>query len=1207
MVYRANQREDEYMGGFIRRWSSPAIVQAVLVVSLIVPTWAQRPTPSLITQSVDDAKLTTLRGNTYPLAQKRFDQGVAPASLPMQRMLLLLQRSPQQDLALRTLLDSQQDKSSPNYHKWLTPDEFGQQFGPSDADIQTVTAWLQLHGFQVARVSKGRTIIEFNGTAAQVQGAFHTSIHSYMVNGKQHWANASDPQIPAALAPVVAGPVSLHNFSPKPMSHFAGVFSKSKTSPKLTPVNPQFTFPSPLQGFCSSDNNCYAVGPYDFATIYNVLPLWNAGIDGTGQTIAIVGQTNINIQDVRDFRSLFGLPAKDPNIILNGPDPGINGDEGEADIDVQWSGAVAKNATIDFVVSESTETTAGIDLSAEYIIDNNLAPVMSESYGNCEFNFGNAINAFYAGLWEQAAAQGITVMISSGDNGSAGCDFNNGTVPQPAQSGLAVNGIASTPFNVAVGGTDFNDFSNPLAYWGAVNDPTTQASALGYIPETTWNDSCTNTIFGTLGYSTNAETNCNDSRLLGFVDTIAGSGGASNCESQQSGVCSGYPKPAWQSAPGVPTDGKRDLPDVSLFASNGFVGNFYVICQSDVSLSGTCDVSSPFYDLAAYGGTSVASPAFTGIMALVNQMTGARQGNANYVLYKLAKNQTASNCNSSTGSGPSCVFNDVTSSTIAMPCRTGSLNCTTNVSGHQYGVLSGYGTTTGYDLATGLGTVNAANLVNNWNTITFTPSTTTLSLTPTTGITHGQSVSATITVSPSLATGDVSLVTSTGKSVDGFTLSGGQVTGNTTLLPGGSYTVHAHYAGDATYGSSDSAPVSVTVAKENSTTALSLITFNSQGGILNSHATTAAYGSPYLLRVDVASSSGVACGPLANCPTGTLALTNNSSALDGGAFVLNSLGYSEDQLVQFAGGTNAVVANYPGDNSFNASSTNATYTITPATTSMSRIVVSPTSVSSGTPFTVSTNVLTSSSGLAPSGAVTFLANGVPLTGTVSYTPVAGSFSANASLGASLTTTLSTGGTYTLTATYAGDSNYSASSATGPTLPVDSDFVPSLSAPSLTITGPGASGQLTLTIAGQSSYTGTISFTSASCAGLPRESTCSFSPASITGSGSTTLTVSTTAPHTTAQRAALSRTGWWMTGLAPVAFGMVLLGSDNRRRWTVLLSLGMLALLLFLPACGGGGGGGSTMDPGTPTGSYAVSVTATGGGLTHTTSFSLVVQ
>jgi subtilase family serine protease len=312
----------------------------------------------------------------------------------MGRMLLVLKRSPEQEAALERLMDGQLDKFSSNYHKWLTPEQFGQDFGPSDEDIQAIASWLASHGFQVAHVSKGRTVIEFSGTAGQVQETFRTSIHKYVVDGEEHWANANDPEIPSALTPVVVGVDSLHNFPKKPM----------------------VTFPTPCSGSgLQGGGSCFGLGPYDFATIYNVLPLWNVGIDGAGQTIAIVAASNINIQDVRDFRNLFGLPAKDPVIIVNGPDPGVvqnqNGNrlETEADSDVEWAGAVARGATIDLVVSKSTNSTFGADLSAEYIVNHNLAPILSGSYSFCELTLGTAGNQFHNMLWQQAAAQGITV------------------------------------------------------------------------------------------------------------------------------------------------------------------------------------------------------------------------------------------------------------------------------------------------------------------------------------------------------------------------------------------------------------------------------------------------------------------------------------------------------------------------------------------------------------------------------------------------------------------------------------------------------------------------------------------------------------------------------------------------------------------------------------------------------------------------------
>ena len=727
-----------------------------------------------VTQPVDESNLVVLHGNTHPLALPKYDQGPAPASLPMQRMLLVLQRSATQESALEQLLEQQQDNSSPNYHQWLTPQQFGAQFGPADQDIQTVTAWLQSHGFQVARVSAGRVVIEFSGTAGQVAEAFHTSIHKYAMNGEEHWANASDPQIPAALAPVVAGVRSLHNFPARPMNHPAGVFHKDAKSGRIVPSKPlpipQYT---PGSGCGILGGPCEYLGPYDLAAIYDVSPLWNATtpIDGTGETIAIVGETDINPADWVSFWNMFGVstPKGKLNIIVDGPHPGTQSDESEADIDTQWSSAVAKGATIDFVESESTESTLGVDLSAEYIVDNNLAPVMSESYGICELFIGTAGNTYYNTLWQQASAQGITVFVSSGDQGSAVCDRDDSA----AEFGLAVSGFGSTPYNVAVGGTDFNDLTTTANYWSAINNSSNQANALGYIPEETWNDTCTNSeIFPYLGTTTAAQTCASASAQNdGFVSVTGGSGGVSACTSSNgqfpSSCTGGNAKPSWQTGTGVPNDGHRDVPDVSLFASNGFNNSGYIVCESD--LTGVCNLSGG--DFLGFGGTSVSSPAFAGIMALVNQKTGERQGNANYVFYKMAAG-TGNSCNSnsvsSTGTN-NCIFYDIpTGSTIAMPCTAGSPNCTV-ANGNSIGVLSGYATGTGYDLATGLGTVNVANLVNQWSTYAgqFKATTTSpFTLGPPTTITHGQSIPVAATVKPQTGTGTptgtITLIANTG-------------------------------------------------------------------------------------------------------------------------------------------------------------------------------------------------------------------------------------------------------------------------------------------------------------------------------------------------------------------------------------------------------------------------------------------------------------
>ena len=359
---------------------------------------------------------------------------------------------------------------------------------------------------------------------------------------------------------------------------------------------PQFTFTD------TQNNTSFALGPADFATIYNVLPLWNAGIDGTGETIAVVTDSNINVQDIADFRSVFGLPVNAPKVTVNGTDPGVdvNGDEIEAVLDVEWAGAVARNANINLVVSASTNTSFGGDLSANFIINENPPPpVLSESFGACELQIGTTANAMYNSMWQQAAAEGITVIVSTGDNGSAGCDVTqvNGAPTGPAQFGLEVNGIASTPFNVAVGGTDFDDFSNASTFWNSTNAAGTQASAKSYIPETTWNDTCTNVIvYHTVFSFSNATSACNSPTVQGNnqfgIDFTLPVGGFRRQEqlhlrptstTKPIHSCSGgYPKPSWQVGVTPAGDLTRDLPDVSMFAGDGLIsGSFYVICERD--------------------------------------------------------------------------------------------------------------------------------------------------------------------------------------------------------------------------------------------------------------------------------------------------------------------------------------------------------------------------------------------------------------------------------------------------------------------------------------------------------------------------------------------------------------------------------------------------------------------------------------------------
>ncbi|HZS54852.1 MAG TPA: S53 family peptidase [Bryobacteraceae bacterium] len=627
----------------------------VLLLGCAVLVGAQTPAvPTLITSTPNEAQLVRLTGNTHPLARSAVDRGAAPATLPMERMLLVLKRSAEQDAALTKLLTDQQTPASPDYHRWLTPQEFGRRFGISDQDLKTVTDWLQARGFSIDYVSNGRTVIEFSGNVSQVQNAFHTAVHQFVVNGEPHWANVQDPELPAALAPAVAGVASLNNFFSKP---------QLQTSDQQITAELQAGSIKPL--FTSGSSHYLA--PSDYDVIYNINPLLSGGINGSGIVIGVVGRTNINVQDVVSFRSIFGLPVNAPNIIVNGRNPGDLGgsEELEAVLDTSWSGAVAPRATVDLVVSASTNNTDGVTLSEEYIIDNNLANVMTESFGSCEANYTASGAAAVSSLAQQAAAEGITYLVSSGDAGSAGCDDPN--TETSATGPLSVNALASSPYTIAVGGTQFNEAGG--TYWSSANGGTL-GSAVSYIPEDVWNANCTGSQCGT-----------------GSI--LAGGGGASVF----------FPKPTWQAGvAGIPNDGARDVPDVSLTAA---LHDAYLLC-----VDGSCTPNSQGQiQLYIVGGTSASTPAFAGIMALVNQKTGSRQGQADPMLYGLAASETLSNCNGSNAlPATTCIFNDVTTGTNAVP---GEANYNTGSETYAAGV--------GYDRASGLGSVNVTNLVNGWN------------------------------------------------------------------------------------------------------------------------------------------------------------------------------------------------------------------------------------------------------------------------------------------------------------------------------------------------------------------------------------------------------------------------------------------------------------------------------------------------------------
>ena len=1172
--------------------SAPFILAFVFLLFNCFPANGQQsPVPIRIHQAVNDQNRVTLRGNTPPLARAEFDRGVAPDDLPMRRMLLLLKRSPEQQLALAKLLTEQQVKGSDDYHRWLTPEEFGQRFGPAQEDIQAVEDWLTAQGFQVNRVAAGRSVIEFSGTAGEVRSALHTEVHRYSIRAQSYWANASDPQIPAALAPVVAGIVSLNNFPRKPLLRTLGAFARSKQTGQVKPL-----FTLPFNG-----STFYVLGPWDFATVYNVLPVWQAGTDGTGQTIAIVGETNINPADDADFRSMWNLPANNAHVILNGPDPGlVAGDEGEADADVQWAGAVAKGATIDLVVSESTETTAGVALSALYIIDNNLATIMSESYGACESDLGAAGNAFYNALWQQGSAEGITVILAAGDSGSDVCDYGTSNGLRVASQGLSVSGFASTPFNVAVGGTDFNDAGNFSAYWNSTNNSITHASAKSYVPERTWNNACATAGINGCAGGNDGITEFN----------LGGSGGPSSCSLfTSSGECaSGYAKPLWQTGKGVPSDGARDVPDVALFAADGTASNsFYPVCEEDV-----IGYSCSFGGFLGVGGTSLSAPAFAGVMALVVQKTGERQGNADYVLYPLAAASGASCTSDSTAvSKSSCVFYDTSVGNNSVACAGGTPNCS-NQTASGYGVLvdpanpstPAWTTTPGYDRATGLGSVNVYNLVNRWSSVSFGPTTTTLDLStvPPTDpltVTHGQPVNFDISVSSASGTpsGSVSLEGGPNNSASGLgfsTLSGGAASGSTVFLPGGSYGVTAHYAGDGKFGASDSTPpVQVTVNPESSLTKVGLVTFDYSTNLeTSSNATTAPYGSPYLLRVDVTNFSGNLCAaapalPQYACPTGNVTLDDNGAPLDLGNYSLNSQGYLEDQPIQLPAGSHSIVANYGGDASYDASaSMTDAISITRAATTTTLSGIPPAAVEQG-PINAHVVVSTQSFGDGPTGHLQLLNGGTSL-GSVYVYGQPGSANGPAYIDLLLSPNLPLG-TSSITATYSGDSNYTGSTSS-PTTVTIMGYTLELNPTTINIPAPGQSGSSTITLTPLYGFTGTVSLYCDPPPSITSGLTCAFSPASVNITGTSavtsTLTITTTgsisssfmSPQSIPPSIPAVHPGRpWLLVLV-VLFVLMSAAAVRKRRAVVWFSATALMVTGFWVACGGGSGGGGITPP-----------------------------
>jgi large repetitive protein len=1026
---------------------------------ILVTFSAAAQTPPRISGKIDNSVRVRIQ-SVHPLVRVSTDQGPVEANLEMSRMILVLTAGEEADTHIRTFLDSQYTSDSPNYHRWLTPDNFGETFGPSPEDVLLIKTWLEQQGFTVSSVARSGLWMEFSGTASQVENAFQTQMHQYVLRGVTQIANATDVSIPTALAPVVRGVLSLNDFfksvrPPRPLISLR-TQTEGVTSPDVDLSNSNGVF--------------HALGPGDFAAIFNLKPLYKDNENGSGITIAIVAASNIRISDVQTFRTIFSLPANNPIVILNGPDPGFiynstNNDAQEATLDAEWSGAVAPNATIDLVASASTTTSDGVDLSAAYIVDNNLADILSESFESCEVPGGSPEDSFYQNLWQQAAAQGISVFVSAGDGGAAGCQ-NFRQTSGPAQGPVAVNGYASPPFATAVGGTEFDENGNDSVFWGPNSGPQF-TSALGYIPEMVWNESCDPTIV----------TTCSNNEY----SLLAGGGGASML----------YPKPSWQSlnVTGMPNDFKRDLPDLSLPAA---AHDGYIVCFSGETDStcifegGSNGTITSFSSPGIFHGTSASSPSFAGVMAIVDQKAGRRQGLANYVLYQLAAMESFTNCNSSVMTNPAvsstCVFNDITEGNNSVPG------------------VPGYSAITGYDLASGLGSVNATNLVNAWSAAaaSFHGSQTSLAASvngaPVTSIAvqHGHAVSVSATVKPvsgnGVPTGAIAFVTSqyTAAAFNPMAsgiLSDGTYQGSLSSLPGGQYNLMAHYPGDGTYAGSDSNSLAVSITPEGSSTTFNQATESS------------SYGTVLGILATVTGLS------MQGTPTGQLNFADGGSPI--ASILLNSAGQGQlsscgsgSQGVCLAVGAHTITASYPGDNSFGPSVTAQPVAVTitkgTPTVSLSTFPSGPTSspaqltINAGQSLTLQAKVQ-GTGPLLPTGTVQFL-DGVTAIGqpaqlqqvSLGAVPIAGT---QASLQV---------GTHTLSGHYSGDGTYTSLTSSAVTVTVSQPFQLSTANPSESIS-PGHGATYSITLRGNNSFSGTVSL---ACSGAPRNVSCTVTPNTI---------------------------------------------------------------------------------------------------------------
>ena len=912
---------------------------------------------------IEGSSLVALPGTVHPWARAEFDRGAAPDSVSG-RLLLVLSRSPEQDADLKSLLAAQQEPGSPEYHHWLTAESFGKRFGAADADLQAVTSYLSAQGMQVGRVYKGHGAIEVSATAAQIRSTFHSEVHAYSVGGKTYYANSTPIQVPAALRSVVSGVASLNNFR---VSGGSGEGTTAQLDAETHTLKPLYT--TTVGG-----NIVYPVTPGDLTAIYSVPSASGVGLGGQNVNVGVLGDSNINVSYINSYRSIFGLTARTPTVVVDGNDPGINSDAFIAYKQIELIGAVAPNANIYYYTSASTDYDTGLNFAMIRAVEDNKVQVLVNGFQSCETALGSEMGLINQ-LYEQAAAQGITVVAAAGNTGAGACETPGSTAL--ASTGLNVNGYASSPYVTAVGGTDFyyslgaNSVSN---YWIPANSQP-YSTAGGYIQEQVWND------------STQPNTT-----LPGPAVELAGGGGISTAGLD--GVSKPQPIPSYQSSNAQAvaiSSTARIVPDIALFAGSGandtigYNQSAYAFCLKP----GDCQTGSSTPQFTYSGGTEASSAVFAGAMALVINFRASGSayglGNVNPTLYSILTNGTTVN-------------HDITIGNNELLCTGGG---TAACTGGQFKL---YTAKPGYDAASGLGSFNITSLVQTFVAPNTTASNVTLSvIDPATGLppvctsgsvvtsnctTHSTPLKFVVTASKATGagttpTGDVSIFTTNPlaaqQAVESMTLSGGVATdASYNLLPGGTYKLYARYAGDTTYTSSVTAnPYTITVKPEN----CNLDVYSHNVGYTS---TTVGYGSPITITAEPYSAQS---DSYVGIPSGSMTVTDTYAGTTKTltTLPLNSEGAATFSSNLLASGLHSIVLSYNGDASMGSCQTKPFLAnITKATTT-TQLNAPDTDTGQGNAALGITAIVTSSitpnNATAPTGTVTF-STAIPKTVTL---------------------------------------------------------------------------------------------------------------------------------------------------------------------------------------------------------------------------------